>query len=233
MGQSLKKKKLIEQQDSVMRSTSPNKVKQFYLEFLNDQQRDAWDLFQQSDILFLTGAAGSGKSHLAIAFALYELLENSKDKIVLTRPLVEAGENLGFLPGDIDEKVFPYMLPIYDALDKMCGRQGEANRKFVDERVELAPLAFLRGRTFNDSICILDEAQNCTTSQLKLFLTRLGKGSKMLITGDPSQSDIGRTSGLMSTIERLQGIEGINTVMFTEDAIVRHHLVASVVKRLG
>jgi len=232
MGQSLKKKKLIEHTENIMRTTSPNKIKQFYLEFLNEEQREAWDLFQKSDILFLIGAAGSGKTHVAIAFALHDILEKSKDKLVLSRPLVEAGENLGFLPGDIDEKVYPYMLPVYDVLDKMCGKEGDANRKYIDDRVELAPLAFLRGRTFSDSVCILDEAQNCTASQLKLFLTRLGHNSKMIITGDPSQSDLSRHPEILNVIAKLQGIERINTIMFNEDAIVRHPLISSIVKRL-
>ena len=146
MGQNVRKKKLIELSENMLRSTTTTKIKQFYLEFLNDQQRQAWDAFKNSDILFLIGAAGTGKTHLAVAFALHEILEKAKDKILLSRPVVEAGENLGFLPGDIDEKIYPYMLPLYDCLEKMCGRDGEENREYINKRVELAPLAYLRGR---------------------------------------------------------------------------------------
>lgn len=146
MGQSSRKRKLIELTENMLRSTTSTRTKKFHLEFLTDQQRQAWDVFQNSDILFLIGAAGSGKSYLAIAFALHEILEKSKDKILLSRPVVEAGEKLGFLPGDINEKIYPYMLPMYDSLDKMCGREGSEYRKYIDQRVELAPLAYLRGR---------------------------------------------------------------------------------------
>lgn len=147
MGNSARKKKLIEMTENMLRSTSPTKIKQYHLQFLTETQKLAWDAFQQNDILFLTGAAGSGKSFLAVAFAIHEILEGNKEKIVLTRPLVEAGENLGFLPGDISEKVFPYMLPLYDCLEKMCGRKGEDRRDYVDRRIELAPIAYLRGRS--------------------------------------------------------------------------------------
>jgi phosphate starvation-inducible PhoH-like protein len=233
MGQSTRKRKLIERTDNILKSNSIGRIKQFYLEFLTDEQKHAWDLFQQSDVLFLIGPAGTGKTHLAVAFALHEILEKSKDKILLSRPVVEAGENLGFLPGDIDEKVYPYMLPLYDALDKMCGRDGDENRKYINSRVELAPLAYLRGRTFDDSVCLLDEAQNCTKSQLKLFLTRLGRNSKMIITGDPSQSDLGRSPEILDVISKLKGIEGCNTMVFTDEAIVRHPLVGQILKRLA
>lgn len=226
------RRKLIEQCDNMLRSTSIGRIKQFYLEFLTGQQKQAWELFQQSDVLFMVGPAGTGKTFLSVAFALHEVLEKSKDKIILSRPVIEAGENLGFLPGDIDEKVYPYMLPLYDALDNMCGKDGEG-RKYINNRVELAPLAFLRGRNFNDSICILDEAQNCTKAQLKLFLTRLGKNSKMIITGDPSQSDLGRSPEILDVIAKLQGIDGCNTMVFTDDAIVRHPLIAQILKRLA
>lgn len=233
MGQNMRKRKLIELSENMLRSTATTKIKQFYLEFLTEQQRQAWDAFKNSDILFLIGAAGTGKTHLAIAFALHEILEKTKEKILLSRPVVEAGENLGFLPGDIDEKIYPYMLPLYDCLEKMCGKDGEENREYVNKRVELAPLAYLRGRTFDNSICILDEAQNCTRAQLKLFLTRLGKNSKMIITGDPSQSDLGRSPDLLDVVSKIAGIEGISTIMFNEESIVRHPLVSQIIRKLS
>jgi phosphate starvation-inducible PhoH-like protein len=232
MGQNMRKKKLIEMSEEMLRSTA-KKSRKFKLDFLTDEQEQAWDMFNNSDVLFLIGAAGTGKSHLAVAFALHDLLERGKEKILLSRPVVEAGESLGFLPGDIGEKLHPYMLPLYDALDKMCGRSSDEYRKQVDSRVELAPLAYLRGRTFDNSICILDEAQNCTKAQLKLFLTRLGINSKMIITGDPSQSDLGRSPDLLDVISKLNGIERVNTIMFNEEAIVRHPLVGQILKKLA
>lgn len=203
--------------------------KNYHLEFLTESQSKAWETYQKNDIIFLVGAAGSGKSHLAIAFAIQDILSKVKGKMVLSRPVVEAGENLGFLPGDLDEKVYPYMLPMYDCLDKICGREGE-DREYIDKRYELAPLAYLRGRTFDDAVCILDEAQNCTGSQLKLFLTRLGKNSKMIITGDPSQSDLGKRSELLNIIEKIKHLDGIGTVAFDEESVVRHPLVSKIIK---
>jgi phosphate starvation-inducible PhoH-like protein len=232
MGQS-RKRKLIELSDNRLRSTSPNKLKQFHLEFLTETQKDAWEAFKHSDVMFLIGAAGTGKSHLAVAFALHEILEGNKEKILLSRPVVEAGESLGFLPGTIEEKIGPYMLPLYDCLEKMCGREGDANRDYITKKVELAPLAYLRGRTFDDSVCILDEAQNCTKGQLKLFLTRLGRNSKMIITGDPSQSDLGRIPDLIDIVNRLSQLQGVAVITFNEECIVRHPLVSQIIKKLS
>jgi len=224
-----RKKQTISVLDGKLQSSS--RFKQFYLQFLTDTQKQAYEEFTRNTILFLVGQAGSGKTHLAIAFAIKEILENSKEKILLSRPVVEAGENLGFLPGDIDEKVYPYMLPLYDCLDTLCGKTGTDRREYIDKRTEVAPVAFLRGRTFNNSICILDEAQNCTVTQIKLFLTRLGTNSKMIITGDPSQSDLqAKKSDLLYVIDKLKGIHGVEVVFYDEKTIVRHPLVTEIVK---
>lgn len=233
MGQSNRKKKLVELSENMLSSRSVPKVKQFQLEFLTPEQKQAWEAFQENDILFLLGCAGSGKSFLAVAFALHELLEKTKQKIVLTRPVVEAGENLGFLPGDLSEKLNPYMLPLYDCLEKMCGKEGESNREYANKRVELAPIAYLRGRTLENSVCILDEAQNCSMAQLKLFLTRIGENSKMIITGDPTQSDLGKPSEILNIANKLSDIDGIKTVIFNEETIVRHPLIAKMLKKLN
>lgn len=227
----MRKKKLIEVSSTKLQVNHTNRIKQFYLEFLTEAQKTAWEEYVKSDVLFLVGPAGTGKSHLAIAFALQDILEKTKSKILLSRPVVEAGESLGYLPGDVDEKVFPYMIPLYDCLDKMCGSNGEENREYINKRIELAPLAFLRGRTFDNSVCILDEAQNCTSSQLKLFLTRLGQNSKMIITGDPSQSDLSsKSSDLMNIVQKVKHLSGVGVVQFDEECIVRHPLVREIVK---
>lgn len=169
---------------------------------------------------------------LATAFAIQDIRAKERSRIVLTRPVVESGENLGFLPGDVNEKVYPYMLPMYDCLDKLCGKDSDFRRR-IDECYEIAPLAYLRGRSLQGAVCILDEAQNCTKTQLKLFLTRLDKYSKMIITGDPSQIDLPRNqSGLMEVIEKLRGVKGIGCIHFTEEAIVRHPLVKEISKLL-
>jgi phosphate starvation-inducible PhoH-like protein len=200
---------------------------------LNDEQANAYNAYKENEIIFLTGAAGTGKTHLAVAFAVHDIIKRERHKIVMSRPIIEAGENLGFLPGDIDEKVYPYMLPLYDCLDKICGEGDSSLRKRINESYELAPLAYLRGRTFTGCVCILDEAQNCTKSQLKLFLTRLGHYSKMIISGDLTQSDLQRQqSGLAEVIEKCKDIQGITHIHFTEEAIVRHRLVIEIVKRI-
>jgi phosphate starvation-inducible PhoH-like protein len=213
--------------------TREHREKVFYLEFLTPAQKLAWNVYQNHDVIFLLGPAGTGKSHLAVGFALQELFAGEKKNIIITRPIVEAGENLGFLPGTLDEKVDPYMMPLYDCLAKMVGKGGQT-RAFVEERLEVAPLAYMRGRTFEQSVCILDEAQNCSMAQLTLFLTRLGEGSKMVITGDPDQSDLfdkGRTP-IAEMMDLLSSVEGVGVVEFPEKYIVRHPLVGKILKRL-
>ncbi len=183
------------------------------------------------DIVFGIGPAGTGKTYLAMAMAVAHLVERRVKRIVLTRPAVEAGERLGFLPGDIAEKVNPYLRPLHDALFDMV--DYEKAQAFIERgTVEVAPLAFMRGRTLNDSFIILDEAQNTTAEQMKMFLTRLGYGSKAVITGDVTQVDLpsGRPSGLMEVQKVLRGVEGIAFCPFSEVDVVRHPLVQEVVK---
>jgi len=186
---------------------------------------------READIVFGVGPAGTGKTYLAMAMAVAHLVERKVKRIVLTRPAVEAGERLGFLPGDIAEKVNPYLRPLHDALFDMV--DYEKATAFMERgTVEVAPLAFMRGRTLNDAFIILDEAQNTTTEQMKMFLTRLGYGSKAVITGDVTQVDLpsGRASGLLEVQKVLKGVEGIEFVHFSEVDVVRHPLVQEVVR---
>jgi phosphate starvation-inducible PhoH-like protein len=186
---------------------------------------------READIVFGVGPAGTGKTYLAMAMAVAHLVERKVKRIVLTRPAVEAGERLGFLPGDIAEKVNPYLRPLHDALFDMV--DYEKATAFMERgTVEVAPLAFMRGRTLNDAFIILDEAQNTTSEQMKMFLTRLGYGSKAVITGDVTQVDLpsGRASGLLEVQKVLKGVEGIEFVHFTEVDVVRHPLVQEVVR---
>lgn len=208
--------------------------KSFHLEFLNTTQKMAWAAFERHDVLFLIGPAGTGKSFLATAFAISEILEKKKQRIVLTRPIVQSGEQLGFLPGDIDQKTDPYMLPLYDCIGKLVGYEG-TQRERIDHAIDRAPLAFMRGRTFTDSVCIFDEAQNASFMQLKLFLTRLGENSKLIITGDPDQSDLpGSSSGaLADVVGRLAPEQGVGIIEFTNSNIVRHPLVGRILERLA
>lgn len=205
--------------------------KKFHIEFLNVQQKLSWTAFQQHDILFLSGVAGTGKTILAMAFAINEILQKQRSKIILSRPIVEAGEKLGYLPGGFNEKVDPYMYPLYDAMDKMLGREG-GQREMVEKSLEIAPIAYLRGRTFVDAVCILDEAQNCTKNQLLLFLTRLGENSKIIITGDPTQTDI-KDSGFSFIKEKLQTVPGMSIIEFGKSEVVRHPLVKEIINKLG
>jgi phosphate starvation-inducible PhoH-like protein len=194
-------------------------------------QRRYVQAIREHDIVFGIGPAGTGKTYLAMAMAVAHLVERRVKRIVLTRPAVEAGERLGFLPGDIAEKVNPYLRPLHDALFDMV--DYEKATAFIERgTVEVAPLAFMRGRTLNDSFIILDEAQNTTSEQMKMFLTRLGYGSRAVITGDVTQVDLpsGRPSGLLEVQKVLRGVEGIAFCPFSEVDVVRHPLVQEVVK---
>ncbi|WP_247869273.1 PhoH family protein [Ahrensia sp. R2A130] len=194
-------------------------------------QDDYIRAMERSEMIFGTGPAGTGKTYLAVAHAAALLERGAVDRIILSRPAVEAGERLGFLPGDMKEKVDPYLRPLYDALyDMIPGDKVE--RAITSGVIEIAPLAFMRGRTLAHSAVILDEAQNTTTMQMKMFLTRLGEGSKMIITGDPSQIDLprGQESGLVEALRLLKPVKGISMVAFTGDDVVRHKLVGRIVK---
>jgi phosphate starvation-inducible PhoH-like protein len=194
-------------------------------------QRRYLEAIDQNDIVFGIGPAGTGKTYLAMAQAVTYLLQKKVSRIILARPAVEAGEKLGFLPGDLQEKVNPYLRPLYDALYDML--DVEKAEKYLERgAIEVAPLAFMRGRTLNDAFVILDEAQNTTTEQMKMFLTRLGFGSKAVVTGDVTQIDLpgARVSGLVQAMEVVGKIDGISFIYFDERDVVRHKLVQAIVK---
>ena len=185
----------------------------------------------QNELVFGLGPAGTGKTYLAVALAVSMMLEGTIDKIILSRPAVEAGENLGFLPGDLKEKVDPYLRPLYDALYEMLPAE-QVDKKITLGEIEIAPLAFMRGRTLSNAFIILDEAQNTTPMQMKMFLTRLGENSRMVVNGDLSQVDLPRgvVSGLRDALEVLKGTPNIGSVRFSADDVVRHGLVAKIVQ---
>ncbi len=201
------------------------------------RQRQYLQSIRSNDLTFGIGPAGTGKTYLAVAAAVEQMEQNHIRRLVLVRPAVEAGERLGFLPGTLSEKVDPYLRPLYDALYEMLGFEKVA--KLIERQViEVAPLAYMRGRTLNDAFIILDEAQNTTPEQMKMFLTRIGFGAKAVVTGDVTQVDLprGQLSGLVQAIEVLQGVQGIDMVFFQSADVVRHPLVARIVEaydRLG
>ncbi|MFC0333682.1 PhoH family protein [Paenibacillus sepulcri] len=193
-------------------------------------QRHYVKMIKKMDVVFGIGPAGTGKTYLAVVLAVAALKEGSVKRIILTRPAVEAGENLGFLPGDLQEKVDPYLRPLYDALHDVLG-PDQTVKAFERGLIEVAPLAYMRGRTLDDSFIILDEAQNTTPEQMKMFLTRLGFGSKMVVTGDVTQIDLprGKRSGLNEAQRILQNIDEIGFVHFSEQDVVRHSLVQKII----
>ena len=195
-------------------------------------QKSYYYALKNNDVVFGIGPAGTGKTYLAVVFAVAALKNNEVKKIILTRPAVEAGENLGFLPGDLKEKVDPYLRPLYDALYEMLG--VEQTEKLMEKGViEIAPLAYMRGRTLEDAYVILDEAQNTTDNQMKMFLTRLGFRSKMIVTGDISQIDLPRntTSGLIRALDILEGVKGISFIHLSAMDVVRHPVVQRIIER--
>jgi len=194
-------------------------------------QKRYLQFIRKAEIVFGIGPAGTGKTYLAVASALLELTEGRVEKLILTRPAVEAGEALGFLPGDLQEKILPYLRPLHDAMYEMIGKD-ESERLIQKGVIEIAPLAYMRGRTLSNAYVLLDEAQNTTPEQMVMFLTRLGDRSRMLITGDITQVDLPRskTSGLKQAIQVLQGVEGIKLFYFDTVDVVRHPLVAAIIK---
>ena len=187
--------------------------------------------FDRAELVFGIGPAGTGKTYLAVAYAAQMIERGVVDRLILSRPAVEAGERLGFLPGDMRDKVDPYLRPLYDALYDMM-QPEKVERGLTSGMIEVAPLAFMRGRTLANAVIILDEAQNTTSMQMKMFLTRLGENSRMIITGDPSQIDLpsGQTSGLVEAVKLLEGVSGIAQVRFTAADVVRHPLVGRIVE---
>lgn len=197
----------------------------------SENQQKLVDAYEKDDMVFAVGPAGTGKTYLSIALAVKALKEKNVKKIILSRPAVEAGEKLGFLPGDMKDKIDPYLQPLYDALEDMIPavKLQEMMEKHI---IQIAPLAFMRGRTLSDAVVILDEAQNTTSAQLRMFLTRMGWNTKMIVTGDMTQVDLprGTQSGLREALNILAGIEGISIVNLTQTDIVRHKLVTKIVK---
>ncbi|MBV8782432.1 MAG: PhoH family protein [Phycisphaerae bacterium] len=197
-------------------------------------QKRYLDAIAAHDLTFCVGPAGTGKTYLAVAAAAAALKQGKAKRLILARPAVEAGERLGFLPGDLQAKVNPYLRPLFDALHDMM--DGEMVKRFmVNDVIEVVPLAFMRGRTLNEAVIILDEAQNTTPSQMLMFLTRLGAESKMIVTGDATQVDLPGDvpSGLVDAVEKLRGIDGVATVELSQSDIVRHRLVQSIVQAYG
>jgi phosphate starvation-inducible PhoH-like protein len=208
-------------------SSNPRK---FHIEFLNTSQSMAYAAFQQHDVLFMIGPAGSAKTHLSMAFAINEILQKNKKKIIITRPVVEAGESLGYLPGTLEEKINPYLSPLIGCLERLVG-ENTPQREIINRSIVIAPIAYMRGNTYDDSICILDEAQNATRTQLKLFLTRMGKNSKVIVNGDVKQSDLNESS-LAHVVDRLQTVPGIGVMKFKNDSIVRNPIVSAILDAL-
>lgn len=195
-------------------------------------QRIYINAMKRNDLVFGIGPAGTGKTFLAVVYAAKQLRKGPVKRIVLTRPAVEAGESLGFLPGDLKEKVDPYLRPLYDGLNTVLGR--EQTQRLIERGViEIAPLAYMRGRTLDDAFVILDEAQNTTHAQMKMFLTRLGFGSKMVVTGDQTQIDLpkGVKSGLKEAVKKLSGVSGISIMKMDQSDVVRHPLVSKIINR--
>ena len=196
-----------------------------------EKQKTYLEILKNNNIIYEIGPAGTGKTFLPVAVAVHKLISGEVNKIILSRPAVEAGENLGFLPGDLKEKIDPYLIPLYDSLSELLGHD-KMNKKIEDGSIEIAPLAFMRGRTLKDSYVILDEAQNATETQIKMFLTRLGKNTTMVVNGDPTQIDLpnSKISGLMNSANVLSNIDEIKIVKFDALDVQRHPLVSKIIE---
>ena len=196
-----------------------------------EKQKTYLEILKNNNIIYAIGPAGTGKTFLPVAVAVHKLISGEVNKIILSRPAVEAGENLGFLPGDLKEKIDPYLIPLYDSLSELLGHD-KMNKKIEDGSIEIAPLAFMRGRTLKDSYVILDEAQNATETQIKMFLTRLGKNTTMVVNGDPTQIDLpnSKISGLMNSANVLSNIDEIKIVTFDALDVQRHPLVSKIIE---
>ncbi len=202
------------------------------INFLNDHQEKAMEAIESNDITFLIGPAGTAKTFLASAFAVKSLLHNQHRKVYIARPVVEtAGESIGFLPGTIEQKLEPYVLPIHEVFDLMFEDDQQELKKQILEKVKIAPIAFIRGRTLSEAVCILDEAQNATLPQLKAWMTRIGRNSKMIITGDPTQSDLPNYRNEIARVaDGMRKVKGIAVVDMPASTIVRHPIVESVIQ---
>ena len=236
---SLREKNLIQENLKMQLSEDTENIKNFTITKTSkgdvvgksNKQNEYLEILRKKQIIFAIGPAGTGKTFLAVAAAVSQLMENRFDRIILSRPAVEAGEKLGFLPGDLKEKVDPYLRPLYDSLYDLMP-SDIAMRKIQSGEIEIAPLAFMRGRTLNNSFVILDEAQNATYNQIKMFLTRCGKNSRMVVTGDPSQTDLVKRSdsGLIKSIRILEGIDEIEVINFNAKDIVRDSMVTKIIE---
>jgi len=199
----------------------------------NAEQKDMLRTIAQNDITFIKGVPGTGKTYVAVGYALQELLKDNYENIILTRPVVEAGEKLGFLPGDMEDKINPYMIPIFYSMEQILGENKGLLRKLTnkngeDPRIRILPLAYMRGVTFSNAVIICDEMQNSTPEQMRMVLTRFGEGSKMIICGDVKQSDIHKRNGLADAFNLLQDVPGIGFVTLSRAAVVRHPIIARI-----
>lgn len=211
---------------------APEPLRDVALSPLNRQQDGAIKAIERGTVVFLLGPAGTGKTHLACGYAAKAVADGRFERIVITRPIVESGESLGYLPGTLHDKAAPYLMPIYDAIDKVAGRAGR-RRDQLAASITVAPLAYMRGRTFDDSMVIVDEAQNCTLQQLRLVISRLGRGSKIVLTGDVTQSDLPlREQSLKTVVSKVSQVAGVEVFRFDGAGIVRHPILQAVLAKL-
>jgi len=203
----------------------------YQLDFLNAAQERAFQAYKQNDILIILGPAGSGKTHLATAFAIHDILQKIKKRVIITRPTIECGNSLGYLKGYVEDKLGPFLEPIHDCLSRITGGRPSDLEK-IQSVIEMIPLQLSRGRTWHDACYVLDEAQNCTYDQLKLAVTRIAQSTKMIITADPNQTDLGFKSPIVDFVSKISDIPGIAVVKFTNKEIVRHSLISQILERI-